>query len=53
MGHGEEKTLSRHEVSQVSQNQVCTTRTGIVLEHTAASQAPPKPGSPAPPETLF
>lgn len=53
MGHGEGKMLSRHEVAQVSRNQVCTTRTGIVLEHTAASRAPPKPGCPAPPETLF
>ena len=48
MGHGEEKTLSRHEVAQVSRNQVCTTRTEVVLEHTAASRAPPKPSCPAP-----
>lgn len=50
MGHGEEKTLSRHKVAQVSRNQVCTTRTGIVLEHTAAGRAPQKPGCPAPPK---
>lgn len=48
MGHKEEKTLSRHEVAQVSRNQVCTTRTEVVLEHTAAGRSPPKPGCPAP-----